>query len=142
MAQQILVPVDASDPSGKAVEYACRHFADASITALHVIHPPDVLMGHAQGAGQAFANPVERGRKDASELLENASNEARELGVTIETAVRSGNIEPNILTYIEEHEIDLVIIGSHGRSGLARVALGSVAEKVVRRSPVPVLVVR
>lgn len=142
MAQQILVPVDASDPAKSAFEYACEQFPDASITALHVINPPEVMYGHAQGAGEAYATPIETGREAAEELFEELSTIASEYGATVDTEVMTGQVERTINEFVEDHDMDLVVIGSHGRNGFARVTLGSVAEKVVRRSPAPVLVVR
>jgi nucleotide-binding universal stress UspA family protein len=62
--------------------------------------------------------------------------------VQTRTEVRSGNPHETILDYTDEHDIDLVVMGTHGRTGLDRYLLGSVTEKVVRTSDVPVLTVR
>jgi len=67
---------------------------------------------------------------------------ATEHGRAVETRTRLGTPAQEILEYVERNPIDHVVIGSHGRSGVARILLGSVAEVVVRRSPVPVTVVR
>ena len=142
MVQRILVPVDDSDPAREAITFACEQFPDASITAIHVIHGPDFIVGHAQGAGEGFARSVEEGREAAEALLGEASDIAEDHGVDIETKIARGQIERTVLDFVDEHDIDLVIVGSHGRTGLTRVTLGSVAEKIVRRSPVPVLVAR
>jgi len=56
----------------------------------------------------------------------------------VETAIEHGNPYRGIHSYVEEHDIDLVVMGTHGRSGIERYLLGSVAEKTVRTSPVPV----
>lgn len=53
-----------------------------------------------------------------------------------------GNPHEEILEYVSEHDIDMVVMGTHGRTGIDRVVMGSVAERVVRQSPVPVLTVR
>lgn len=58
------------------------------------------------------------------------------------TEVVEGNPHEKILEYVSEHDIDMVVMGTHGRTGLDRALMGSVAERVVRRSPVPVLTVR
>jgi nucleotide-binding universal stress UspA family protein len=63
-------------------------------------------------------------------------------GLTVVTELVEGNPHEEILDYVTEHGIDMVIVGIHGRIGLDRVVTGSVAERVVRRSPVPVLTVR
>jgi len=60
----------------------------------------------------------------------------------VETATEVGQPSRTIVAYAQEHDLDHVVIGSYGRKGLSRVLLGSVAELVVRRSPVPVTVVR
>lgn len=142
MGQSILVPVDHSSPAATALEYACEHFPDASITALHVLYGPDFVVGHAQGAGEGFAADSAEAQATADSLLADVAERAADHGVSIETAMKRGRIEPSITDYAEENDVDLIVIGSHGREGITRVTLGSVAEKVVRRSPVPVLVVR
>lgn len=63
-------------------------------------------------------------------------------GLTVVIEIVEGNPHEEILEYVSEHGIDMVIMGTHGRTGLDRVVMGSVAERVVRRSPVPVLTVR
>ncbi|WP_323192569.1 universal stress protein [Halostella sp. PRR32] len=60
----------------------------------------------------------------------------------VETAVEHGSPYREIRTYVDEHDVDLVVMGTHGRSGIERYLLGSVAEKTVRTSPVPVMTVR
>lgn len=67
---------------------------------------------------------------------------ADEHDVTIRTATRTGQPDQEIIAYAEEERIDHVVMGSHGRTGLTRVVLGSVAETVVRRSPTPVTIIR
>jgi nucleotide-binding universal stress UspA family protein len=73
--------------------------------------------------------------EDVTEPLDTAGIEFR-----IETAV--GKPEREVVAFAEEHDVDHIVIGSHGREGVSRVLLGSVAEKIVRRAPVPVTVVR
>nr|WP_256421809.1 universal stress protein [Halobellus rarus] len=63
-------------------------------------------------------------------------------GLTVVTEIVDGNPHEEILDYVSEYGIDMVIMGTHGRTGLDRVVIGSVAERVVRQSPVPVLTVR
>ena len=75
-------------------------------------------------------------------LLERATETAGGRGVTPETAVATGKPARLIVDYAEEHDVDHIVLGSHGRRGLARVLIGSVAETVVRRSPASVTVIR
>lgn len=65
-----------------------------------------------------------------------------EAGLTVVTEIGEGNPHEEILEYVSEHDIDMIIVGTHGRTGFDRAVMGSVAERVVRRSPVPVLTVR
>jgi len=91
---------------------------------------------------QIHDQAVERG----DELGEQARDRAAEAGIlettTIETAVETGPPARTIVEYADENDADQIVIGSHGRSGVSRVLLGSVAETVARRSPVPVTIVR
>ncbi|WP_412781655.1 universal stress protein, partial [Aeromonas diversa] len=63
-------------------------------------------------------------------------------GRAVRTVIEHGDPSRMIISYTETHDVDRIVLGSHGRSGLSRVLLGSVAETVARRSPVPVTIVR
>ncbi len=80
----------------------------------------------------------------ADDVLENASAVAKTNGVesAVETVEYGSSIPEEIRSYIEDHAIDLVVVGTHGRTGFDRYVLGSVTESLVRTSPVPVLTVR
>lgn len=144
MAQSVLVPVDGSGPAENALEHALSAYPDATIVALHVL---DVARysGYGGEVGLAFSgdNLIEhRQREQASSILEAATELAETEGRTLETETREGHPEAVIVRYAAEEDIDHTVIGSHGRTGVKRLLLGSVAETVVRRSPVPVTVVR
>ena len=97
----------------------------------------------AQLVGPELQVPVtERAEEHAEEVLEPARELAAERGRDLETAVVTGEPDHRIVAQAEDESVDLIVIGSHGREDISRLLLGSVAEKVVRRSPVPVLVVR
>lgn len=136
----ILVPVDGSEYSENALEYAIDHHPDAEIIALHVMDLPD-------GYFAAFTNDreslpqVEDEKAEAEALLEDVASKAEELGAKIRTDVEGGNPADGILSYVADNEIDEIVIGSRGLSGVGRIMFGSTAEKVVRRSEVPVTVV-
>lgn len=137
--ERILVPIDGSAQATKALEYTDDKFPDGNIVLLHVIDPIDagysaesVLPSYSEGWYESQKESAER-------LFENARDQ---LDREVETTTEVGRPSRVIVEYIEEHDIDHVVMGSHGRSGVARVLLGSVAENVVRRSPVPVTVVR
>jgi nucleotide-binding universal stress UspA family protein len=133
MARQLLVPMDDSDPARGALAYALERFPDDEITVVHAVD--DLEAGYA---GQPAA-------ADTEELRPDVFDDARELAeahdARIETRVLDGQPAEAILEHIEESNADGVVMGSEGRSGVSRMLLGSVAEQVARRSPVPVTIV-
>ncbi|AEH39143.1 universal stress protein [Halopiger xanaduensis] len=141
MADRVLVPFDGSPPATDALEFAFEHFPDATVIALYVIEIPDGRW--AQAVGPELQIPVsERAQEYASDVLESASEVATEYDRELETKIVTGEPDHRIVAQAEEESIDLIVIGSHSQTGISRLLLGSVAEKVVRRSPVPVLVAR
>ncbi|WP_251330222.1 universal stress protein [Haloplanus pelagicus] len=142
MTKRLLVPVDGSDPADAALSFALDEYPDADITILSVIDPTDVGYGSIEAAPSTF----DRLQRTAEERVENVLEEAREtaaehgVDVTAETVI--GMPSRAIVEWAENNDVDGIVIGSHGREGVTRVLLGSVAESVVRRSPVPVTVVR
>jgi len=141
MVHHILVPVDNSDESTKALEYAVEEYPDERITALHVVQFDRTSLYGDEGF--LYSDEYrEQVRKRGTDVLERASETAAEQGVDIDTALEMGKPARTITAYIAEHDVDHVVLGSHGRTGPARGLLGSVAETVTRRSPVPVTVVR
>jgi len=142
MGERILVPVDGSERSTEGLEYALERFPDGVITALHV-KPLDARgdLNTFSGLTEVVAEG-EHVTDAAREVLKDAERVGDEHGVEIDTVTARGRADRVIVTYAEKEEFDLIVIGSHGREGVARVLLGSVAERVVRRSPIPVLVVR
>lgn len=137
----ILVAYDASDPAREALECAFDSLADDDIIVLYVINPVD-----ADTADEMLLPGMENYRTElrerAEELLDEARKTAEERGVDVETETAVGAPDREIVRFAAENDIDHIVIGSHGREGASRVLLGSVAEKVVRRSSVPVLVAR
>jgi nucleotide-binding universal stress UspA family protein len=140
MPNEILVPVDSSEQAEKALEYAVGENPDASIRLVHAYG----LEGRA-GRGaviQLSDQALEAAKERADKVLENAREVAKAAGYEgdIETVAESG--DPEAVITAHAGDADAIYIGSHGRDGSARILLGSVAEKVVRRSPVPVTVVK
>ncbi len=144
MTKHVLVPVDDSDRASQALEFVLEEYPDATITALHVIDPADfyAATGIEGGAMANYDRIKENHERRAEQVLESARDHAEEAGVEIETDHVLGGVSRTIIEYIDEHDVDHVVIGSHGRTGARRILLGSVAEKVARRSPVPVTIVR
>ncbi|NIB99895.1 universal stress protein [Halobacterium sp. R2-5] len=139
---KILVPVDGSEQSKEALEYALEQFKDADITAINVIDP--IEAGYtAQATVPGYSEEwFEQAKESADELFEEAQETADEYGHGLDTTTEVGRPSRAIVDYADENDIDHIVMGSHGRSGVSRILLGSVAESVVRRSPVPVTIVR
>ena len=136
----VLVPIDGSDPSMAALEYACSQHSDATITALYV---SNVSFGQNRFmAGGSFREWKETEEQQAGELFEKVRENADTSGLQIETVHKFGDPLRYIVGYAEENNVDVIVIGSHGRDGVSRLALGSVAERVVRLAPMPVVVVK
>ncbi len=144
MTEHVLVAVDDSEQAMKALDFAVGEYPDARITALHVIDPREFYgAGGIEGAAMASYERIrEVHERSANQLLEVARERAADAGVEIETESVLGRVSREVVEYADEHDVDHVVVGSHGRTGASRILLGSVAERVVRRSPVPVTVVR
>lgn len=142
--QRILCPVDFSDCSRHATEIAFDLAArlGAAVTLLHVVEPPRELFPPPAGLmpGSEAAGDL---RADALRELESWKDAARTRGdVPVTTQTVDGTPSAAILDAVRsDSSYDLVVMGSHGRGGLKRAILGSVADTVVRRAPCPVLVV-
>lgn len=139
---KVLVPIDGSEQSRQALDYALEQFKEADITAINVIDP--IEAGYTtQATVPGYSEEwFEQARTAADELFEEAQETADEYDHSLDTVTEVGRPSRAIVDYAEEHDVDHIVIGSHGRSGVTRILLGSVAESVVRRSPVPVTIVR
>jgi len=142
MPERILVPFDGSPLSERAVEHVAEKHPDAEVTILHVVDPISVVY-EAEAHGLPEAETWhERATEEAERVCADAAETAADAGCKVTTAVETGRPARVILDYVEDHDIDHVVLGSHGRSGVSRLLLGSTAERVMRQSPVPVTVVR
>lgn len=137
MCTQYLIPIDDSEPSWEAFSHALETDPDGEFTVLHVIDPlrGDYMLGGEQ-------NDVTRRSETLSEEVTEFLGDRAVATEQVHIVVEEGQPEHRIVSAAEEREVDQIVIGSRGRSGLSRVLLGSVAETVVRRAPVPVTVVR
>jgi nucleotide-binding universal stress UspA family protein len=142
MAKRLLVPIDGSDPADAALEFALEEHPDADITVLSVIDPTDVGYGSIEAAPSTFEHLQESAEERIEQVLDEAKALAEEHGMDVTAETVIGMPSRAIVEWAENNDIDGIVIGSHGRRGVTRVLLGSVAESVVRRSPVPVTVVR
>lgn len=140
MDRRILVPFDGSEPSTTALDRTLKENPDAEITVLHVIDSSELSYG-AAGAGAAESLTDAR-REEAEALFDEARDRAEAYGATLTTTIESGQPGEVIISYAEENDIDHVIMGSHGRSGLSRILVGSVAATVVKNASVTVTIAR
>jgi len=140
--RHILVPTDFSDGSSRAFETALAMAADsgAKVTLFHVHHVPttvfpDVILPISPEIQRDLEHSVQL-------LLDQWCDRARAVGVDADSRTAFGATATEICAVAEELGVDLIVIGTHGRGGLSHALLGSVAEKVVRKAPCPVLTVR
>lgn len=137
--RRVLVPVDCSDASDAAVQHG-KELAQtygAEIDLLHVVEEPSYPF--AYGPDLASFPTREVVERVEEQLAEIAREEIGYEHVMVQAATGSSSSE--ILNYVKEHDVDLVVMATHGRTGLDHILLGSVAERVLRQSPVPVFTV-
>ena len=141
--KKVLVPIDFSDYSKSALKYAVN-FAksfNADIILIYVvepvIYPPDFSMG--QIAMPSITTEWDDRAKD--ELQKLAKSEIAEIA-NVKTIIKTGKPFVEIIETAKEENIDLIIIATHGHSGVEHILFGSTAEKVVRKAPCPVLTLR
>jgi nucleotide-binding universal stress UspA family protein len=142
--ERILLPTDFSEHSKHAAQYACT-LADKFQAEIHLIHVLQDLVAMVPEAGLAFPPPgdyLQDLRVSAEKALVDFLPSDWRAGITVQRALRDGIPFVEIVRYAKENHADLIVMGTHGRSGLAHVLLGSSAEKVVRKASCPVLTVR
>ncbi len=142
-ADKILYATDFSPASTAALRFASSLASDAGAT-LHVLH---VGVSHADAFattapyGYTISEEVEkRERADRAQKLDSICPTVE--GVRCERHHLEGHPAEEVLRFAEEEGVDLIVVGSHGRTGLSRMLMGSVAEEIVRRAECPVLVVK
>lgn len=141
LPKTVLVPTDFSDHAERATDYACElaRKLGARVILLHAYALPSVGFPESIGFGAELAGRVVT---VAEEALRAAKERRQASGVEIVTVAMEGDPRDLILGTIDEHHADLVCMGTHGRRGLARAMLGSVAEEIVRHAPCGVLTLR
>lgn len=139
--EKILVAVDESPQATAALEYALNVFPDAEITAIHVIRLPEGYWSWMMEKEEDMPR-YEEMKERADNVLQAAVEEAAEDHKEIETVIEMGRPDREIITYANNNGFDQIVIGSHGRQGTNRILFGSVSEKVARRSPLSVTIVR
>lgn len=138
MYNRILVPTDGSEAAQGAVEHAID-LATTYDAALHTIYVVDTNVGVDASVAGTLEALEEAGQNAIDDVID--QTEATDVR-TVEAAIARGAPHQAILDYVDEQDIDIVVMGTHGRTGLDRYLLGSVTEKVIRLSDVPVVTVR
>jgi len=136
LLQQILVATDFSDAAGAALDYS-RALARTFGASLHLLHVMDNTFLRPSPADPYLLKAG--AAKRLAETLTADDRASLHAHAALET---SDNPSEVIVAYANTHHIDLVVLGTHGRGALAQLLMGSVAEKVVRTAPCPVLTVR
>lgn len=139
MYDRILLPTDGSDCAERAIDHAvelAKQF-DAELHAVFVVEagylPPDVDDDAVNDALEDVG----------SGALRTVADRAEAAGVeVVERFVTEGPTSRSLLVYVDAYDVDMVVMGTHGRTGFDRLVIGSVTEKIIRQSPVPVFTVR
>lgn len=156
--QRILVPLDGSERAAAALSHAetLASLAKAHLILLQVIPSSAMLISESAISAPSMGLPtvdpfvssaqyqsVEQAlAQEAQKSLDEAVAPLRANAIDVETVILQGTPAEAILTYATDNKIDLIVMSTHGRTGLTRIVFGSVAESVLRRSPCPVLLVR
>ena len=146
MYQRILVPIDGSQTSTKALQAALQ-MSKASGGCVRIIHLIDASAYLSGPAGYLdFPSDLPSAMRSAgNKVLEDAANLAKAIGVQAETHLYDsfdGKLADVVSDAALQWKADLIVVGTHGRSGVGRALLGSGAEQILRLAPVPVLVIR
>ena len=141
--QRILLPTDFSTYSACATRYACE-LAEKFDAELHLLHTLEahVVPTPAFEMGLALPTYVNESRAAAEQSLAGVLDPRWSAGRKIIQAVIEGSPKVEIIRYARDRDIDLIVLATHGRTGLSHILIGSVTESVVRTAPCPVLTVR
>ncbi|WP_435098921.1 universal stress protein [Halorubrum sp. N11] len=147
MYERILVPTDGSEVAESAVNHALdlAEKYDAEVHALYVVDIDSVNLSlgteQVDRLKQGRFNEMEEVKEKADEATGTVADRGAERGVDIVEHISGGRPHKVIADYADDHEVDLIVMGSHGRAGVRRALLGSVTERTLRSTHVPVLVV-
>jgi nucleotide-binding universal stress UspA family protein len=136
----ILFPTDFSDSSDRALVLASSLARDNEARLL-IVHVNEPHIGYAEGLAAAYTNLTEELRSNAEQLLERVKPPFAD--IDYERRLIEGTPAAAIVKLAEtEEDIDFIVLGTHGRTGVSRLLMGSVAEAVVRKAPCPVLTIK
>ena len=138
MVKRVLVAIDDSGPATAAVEYALSRFSTTDITVLHVLDIVDADDMRQRVLATDCNKQRDAAEHTAETVLRTARAYAEASGTEITTVTTAGRPAHQIRAYAEENDIDRIVMGTHGRSGLARLLLGSLSDLVSGQSSIPV----
>ncbi|MFC7098938.1 universal stress protein [Halobaculum marinum] len=138
MYDTILLPYDGSDGARAVLDHVAE-LADATDATVQVVYVADTSRDSVTTVGSEVVDALEQ---EGEAVVEEAKGTLVTAGVDVETDVVQGDPAATVVEYADRYGADLIVMPSRGRKGASRVLLGSVAEKVIRLSPVPVLTVR
>ena len=141
--RRMLVPTDFSVPSEEAWALARRlaRGVGAEVVLAHILVPPPIYGEQPEVVG-AELKVFDDARAWVEKELERWATDARASGLAVRTALRTGTAHEEIVDLATAERAELVVLGTHGRTGVTRALMGSVAERVIRLAPCPVLSVR
>ncbi len=143
MYSKILVPLDGSPLAETSIRHIAIMVKDSPSSAVVLFRSTDPIdAGVRQRLSAELAHQLETAYlSEATQYLEQMKIRLREMGINATTAIATGPAGESILEYCADNEIDLIVMSSHGRTGLARWAFGSITEKVLKQSDIPILVI-
>lgn len=146
MYESILIPTDGSKPADRAAEHGFK-LAEQFGSTVHILHitelgdsataAPYGGIGVSVVTEKAVSNINER----ATEIVEQLETKANKAGVSTIVEIRQGSARQDIIRYANEQDIELIVMGTHGRSGIERFLFGSVTERTVRTTDIPIFVI-
>lgn len=141
--QRILLPTDFSKHAATATKYACE-LATKFNAELHLLHTVEIVPAYMPKLATEldFSASVNAMKADAKKSMTGLLDPQWAAGRKVVHVVIEGSPKVEIFRYAKQHDIDLIVLSTHGRTGLSHVIMGSVAENVVRNAPCPVLTVR
>jgi len=141
MTHQVLVPIDDSEQAMAAVEHAVTHYADADITLLSVIEYTEKKTSLKRGGRGRDEGWYAAEREAAEELLDEATDVAADHDVEVSIAIEDGSPSSEILDYVDDHGIDVIVMGFRKRSPTGKALFGSTAQDVLLSTDCPVVTV-
>ena len=142
---KLLIAIDGSEFSQAALRSVIARpwNTGTEVKVLHVVEPPSILMGREMGAYDPEFETVWKAlREQAKDLVEKAAEKLRAAGFTVSTELVEGDPKSQIIDAAKEWRADMIVLGSHGRTGLDRFLMGGVSQAVVRHAHCSVEIIR